>query len=285
MLLRENSNMLLAAFPPIPANLREQTALPELFLQSFGFNERVIQIDFDLQPEPELITQILSNCTIDKKGNHPSEEFLWELPISTRIEALLSIAFLTKEAELEVALKCKKCKEIIGFFLTQESIREFLSERNPSETITIQLHGYHLTLRKPTGSDQLIWLQKTHKDKSNAIRKIIRSLISNTKRKNSDQEFMIFEKSIETLSQAMEQLDPLINFNVSIFCPYCEETGTYFIDLANIALNLLREAQKDFLECIHLLALYYHWNEQEIVLLPLWRRKEYISFIKREAGQ
>lgn len=284
MLLRENSSGL-ANFPPISANLKEQVALPELYLQSFGFNERAIQIDFDLQSKPKLITQILSNCTIDKKGNQPSEEFLWELPISTRIEALLSIAFLTKDAELEIALRCEKCKEAIGIYLTQESVREFLSETNHSETITIQLHGKSLTLRKPTGSDQLVWLQKPHNDKSSTTREIIRSLISNTEREHSDQELKIFEKSIETLSQAMEQLDPLVNFNVSILCPYCEETRAYFIDLETIVLNLLREAQEDYLECIHLLALHYHWDEREIISLPLWRKKKYISLIKRGMGQ
>ncbi|MFX0092143.1 MAG: hypothetical protein ACFFBD_10315, partial [Candidatus Hodarchaeota archaeon] len=93
----------------------------------------------------------------------------------------------------------------------------------------------------------------------------------------TDEEFSILENSIKTTSQLMEEVDPLIYFKLSATCVWCKEEEIYNINLQEISLNALREAQKETLDCIHLLALNYHWNEQEILSLPEWRRKKYIS--------
>ena len=54
----------------------------------------------------------------------------------------------------------------------------------------------------------------------------------------------------------------------------------YYINLYKFALFILANIQKDLLYSIHYLAKFYHWNENDIISLPLWRREYYLKLIE-----
>ena len=86
----------------------------------------------------------------------------------------------------------------------------------------------------------------------------------------------------QTISAAMEEFDPLVNFSITTLCPYCETVNTYRTDLEKFSLGSLYRAQLRLFKTIHRLASHYHWSERQILATPPWRRSFYLSLIDEE---
>ena len=271
------------AFPKFPESLETEYSCSNLSLGIFGRHNTDLEISFDSLTKPELITQIIYSCTRNENGKPPSPDFLWQLPVSTRIECVLLISLMVKSGEIEHILQCKneQCSEDIGITLTQENVSDLLNQINRSKTISVRIQGNELTFRRPTGADQLRWLQKTYNTKSDITKEIIRTLIMKNEAEITEEQFSLLENSAETISKIMQLHDPLINLNLTISCPYCKKTANYSLDIQELALDVLRKAQQELIDSIHYLALNYHWSEQEILSLPIWRRRKYLSLIGR----
>jgi hypothetical protein len=90
---------------------------------------------------------------------------------------------------------------------------------------------------------------------------------------------------LDSVEEAMEEHDPLINFKLRVKCPACETTNLVAIDLEDLSLRGLRDAQRRLLTSIHRLAAHYHWSEQQIFAVPSWRRAQYLSLIANERAR
>ena len=88
--------------------------------------------------------------------------------------------------------------------------------------------------------------------------------------------------ALEKISHVMDEHDPLVNFSVQVQCPECGREHVCEIDLEELSLNRLRQAQFHLLATVHRLARHYHWSEEEIFKVPYWRRDHYLNLMQRE---
>jgi hypothetical protein len=72
---------------------------------------------------------------------------------------------------------------------------------------------------------------------------------------------------------------------VRVKCPSCDTTNLVAIDLEELSLRGLRNAQLRLLASVHRLAAKYHWSEEQIFAVPFWRRAKYLSLITNEKTQ
>lgn len=266
----------------IPENLKHKYEIGDLYLRKFGINNEDLIMDFNHTSLIRLTTSLLVNCVRQKDGSPCDEKFLWELPLSKRIELLFRIAILSINQTQDYILTCKNesCQKDIGFGLQDKKFLSLLSETNNYENKKIKLGNAEYKLRKPNGLDQLNWAEKNFKSKEEAIFKIISTLID---RKNLNIEILKkIENSSDMISSAFEKIDPLINLQFEITCPLCEEKDSYHIDINKFSITILNRIQRDLLYSIHLMASFYHWDEKIILALPLWRRQYYLKLIRDE---
>ena len=91
---------------------------------------------------------------------------------------------------------------------------------------------------------------------------------------------MILIQKIDKLNS--EALDPLANISLNMVCPVCNYSFKmpFFVEQFLFQELMTRQLQLD--QEIHWLAFYYHWHENEILSLPITRRKRYVELIADE---
>lgn len=266
----------LLPFPALPQALKNRHSIAELALRPFGIHERDLGVDFSATPRPFLVTEILDCCTRDARGNSVGREFFWELTVGTRIECLLRLVLGDERSEIPLALRCPACGGELEIELTASEISELQQQAAASEETIVVSEG-RVKLRRPTGSDQLAWLGQRFESEADALRQMIATLIV----EGAEQRFLE-AGSLDEIGRVMDEHDPLVNFSVQMQCPDCEREHVCELDLEELALNRLRQAQFHLLATVHRLARHYHWSEEEIFKVPYWRRDQYLNLMARE---
>ncbi len=264
----------------------DQGATNELQLRPFGHQAEDLAVDFNNTPRPNLETQIIACCATDEAGNKLSEDSVWHLDVSKRIECLFVITVLDKPSEqLDVDLRCQTpgCLEELEVSFSIQDIAGFLDQVEAVDSVNVDLGERRLTLRKPTGFDQLKWLSESYADEVTAARTMIDSLVQEDRQIRLDQPDDT--DWLKTIDEAMAGLDPLVNFRLKTNCPVCGKRCHYDIDFGEICLRQLSAAQTRLIEWVHTLAFHYHWNEREIFALPPWRLQRHLNLIDREVAQ
>jgi hypothetical protein len=243
----------------------------DLTLRQFGIYESDLNVDFSTA-RPFLVTEILDCCISDAQGQPIDRGFFWDLTVGARTECLLRLAATGDEAEIPLALRCpnRACGRELEIELTVDEISELQQQVLSDETISV---SNQLKLRRPTGSDQLAWLGRSFEVESEALQQMLSTLVV---------EGTPSRESLEEIGRVMDEHDPLVNFTVQVQCPDCEQESVCEIDLEDVSLNRLRQAQLRLLAAVHRLAAHYHWSEEEIFKVPHWRRDYYLSLLERE---
>ena len=272
----------LLPFPALPQAFRNRHSISELALRPFGIYERDLSVDFGATPRPFLVTEILDCCTRDARGQSVGREFFWELTVGTRIECLLRLVLGDARSEIALALRCPACGGELEIELTASEITELQQQAAASEETIVVGEG-RVRLRRPTGNDQLAWLGQGFESEADALRQMLSTLIV------GDAEQRLFEVGseleggvLEKIGHAMDEHDPLVNFSVQVQCPDCGREHVCEIDLEELSLNRLQQAQFHLLATVHRLARHYHWSEEEIFKVPYWRRDHYLNLMARE---
>jgi hypothetical protein len=286
MWLANHSERLLP-FPAVPDSLKAMHRVSELALRPFGVAEGDLQIDFNQSPRTRLVTELLRHCTAGGVGGAPAPDFFLDLTIGKRIECLLKLAASDSRTGFEFKLKCADtaCAKELELDLTLDEIASLQREADEAACITVELEALSLTLRKPLGRDQLSWLGATFADEDEAACAMIRTLASSDAGSTVAAPRGFRREWIEAINEAMDEFDPLVNFNFSAECEECGGLSTRFLDLEELALSELRRAQANLLATVHKLATRYHWSESEIFAVPHWRRAHYLALIARDEEQ
>ncbi len=268
-------------FPDIPGELE---SVGDLWLRPFGLLAEDCKIDFTQTLRPELETQILECCTHNSEGKTPNPEFFWNLDIGKRIECLAIVAALGEVSEeLTVDVRCRNpdCREEMELELTREDLASLQKRTEGKGAIEIEFGDRQFSLHRPTGADQVEWLRQSFVDETAAIQTMIESLLPLEQREAFEQVWKNRQDWMQSLNQVMEEMDPLVSFRLQLICPFCGMEDLYQVDLGELALRRLRQAQEQLLETVYRLASHFHWNEAEILALPLWRRERYLKLIER----
>ena len=268
-------------FPTLPDAIKARFSIGDLTLRPFGCYESDLDVDFNQPIHPFLITEILECCTRDEQQGKVPQSFLWQLPVGKRIECLLNLIPAGERSEITVTLACENesCAQRIEIDLSMRELLTLQERAYASERVPVKTERRQLELRRPTANDQLTWLNSRFEDEEAVTRAMIRSLVEFA----PGDDFVYRERA--NIEQALDAHDPLIDFKVEAACPYCETEGVFDIDLEELALARLRQAQLLLLASVHSLAKHYHWSEQEIFSVPHWRRAHYLSRISKEGSQ
>lgn len=275
------------SFPAIPDSLKSKYGVGELGLRPFGLVERDIKIDFEQEFRPFLVTEVLQCCTETLKGERPDQEFFWQLTIDKRIEALLAIGTLGGLEELTLQLHClqETCGEIMEIELSQEEIIGRQPPCENIETFRIPVNDRDYFFRKPTGSDQLQWLKSSFPDENAAVRAMIRTLMAREETSGTGRKTRMSQKWVEAVNEGMKAYDPLVNFNLTVFCPACNKESRCVLDLEEILVRKLFKIQLELLHTVHRLASHYHWSEPQILSLGPRRQAHYLALIDKEEAK
>lgn len=259
----------------MPSATGEASDVRELRLRRFGTAAEDFTVDFDAPP-PYVVTAILAQCTEPIQGPPLAERFFWGLEIGVRIAGLLQVAALDGGDELPAILRCgdAACDQSIEIDLSIVELLGLLRD-HPIEAIQ---DGSRLRLRRPTGLDQLEWRKLAFADERAARLGVLRTLIV----KGS---FEPTDDRLRTIEAALDDGDPLVDFNLTVECSFCRQSSQQTIDLAGLALRRLRQAQSVLIETVHLLASRYHWSEVQILSVPPWRRGRYLALIDRDGAR
>lgn len=273
-----------APFPAVSTQVRTTYPGGDLLIRAFGRFEEDLNVDFDQENRPELVTRILGGCTRNRSGEKPDPAFFRDLTIGDRIACLINIAVLDCPSGLSVTLRCtgEDCRRPMEVDFSREEIAGWSRLADDADLQVVQLAGKELHLRKPTGRDQLEWRKHAFPDEPAAIRFMIRSLIVGEDGRAPENDFAMTDEEIRLINEAMEAFDPMVSFRLFINCPHCGRADGYELNWEEIALSELRRAQRRLLQTLHRLGAYYHWSEPQILAIPPRRREYYLAQIEKE---
>lgn len=272
-------------FPAVSATLAVAfgVSLP-LGLRRYGQRQDDLAIDFQQPLRPQLETDLLAACTHDAQGRSLDPEFFWRWGVSDRTAGLLSLVALEIGPTLPLTITCPQasCQQVMEVAIALDALHQLQPEAAP-EVATVSLGKEQLQVRRPNGQDQLTWLAQATQGDPPDLRTMLQSLIQTP---NSDDRVEPLPPDLTpvlpALNQALDDLDPLVNFSLAVICPHCGQPSQPEIDLGAWALKILRRVQQRLIETVHRLASRYHWSEAEILALPEWRRDRYLALIDRE---
>lgn len=262
-------------FPSIPRALAERYAVSEPGLRPFGIDESDLAVDFSKENVPDLVTRILAQCAVNRKKILPAG-FFRELTVGKRLECLLRLAAGGEKTAFQFSFKCGSCGQDLEFELTLDEIVERQAEADLTEMVEVVFENQTRVFRKPLGRDQESWRDAAFTDERVAALAMIQSL------QIVPPKFSVKGEDFDLIADAMDEADPLINFNCRVRCADCGALNDFPIDLCDFALGELRRAQQFLLRAVHLLASHYHWSEKEIFAVPHWRRVKYLALIANE---
>lgn len=274
-------------FPQVSDSLKRKYAAQDLFLHPFGLQKADLTLDFKRSRNFVLSCAVLKNCTATSEGRQIEKDFFLELPICKRIEGLLVIVTKNGASFLELQVKCKNetCGELMEAVFSKEEILNLRSSSDAEDTMRISYSDKEFVLRKPTGQDQLKWLNSSFYDEDETIFSMISTLLTPQSQKNLKSLKTEPDEYIRQISNNMSSFDPLVDFSINLCCPLCKEVNAYNLQLEDILLRILQGKQEQLFNCIHVLASHYHWSEDEILAIGEIRRNYYLEMIEREKSR
>jgi hypothetical protein len=258
-------------FPAIPEWLPIETADRPVALRTFGKDMGDLAVEFADVERPRLMTSLLARCSQTRSGNPPSEQALWELPLGTRIGAMVALAGGDAARPLEWRVRCSHagCGAEGELELHPAEIAAVAAEAYREKLVPVEIGSRTGWLRRPTGADQQRWLRER-------TAPMAASLFVEPRFEDLG---VALDEIGDLIDQAMDEYDPLVGFHLEVGCAECGRPTTQAPDLVAAALERLWLAQFDLIEQVHRLAGYYHWTEEEIAKLPSWRRQAYLAYM------
>ncbi|MGZ4734601.1 MAG: T4 family baseplate hub assembly chaperone [Acidimicrobiia bacterium] len=89
----------------------------------------------------------------------------------------------------------------------------------------------------------------------------------------------------QAIETAMADRDPQADIVLELTCPACGMAFSQILDTATYFLHELDLWATRLLHEVHTLALYYHWNEQQILSMSPRRRARYLDLIADSVGR
>jgi hypothetical protein len=266
-------------FPRIPAWLSaQQSAAAPARLRRFGSEADDLEFDFEAAQAPALIARLLARCSARTDGAPVSEAAMLELPVGLQIEALMALADLSDTLPFFWRFRCRaaQCGAESEFELTADELSSLADRFREDETVSALAAGIQITLRRPTGRDQLEWLE----DVAGAPQTMLRRILIAPPLDELERNGIGIDVIEAAVDEAMDEFDPLPGFEMQVVCPECGATTKAAPELTAAALQRLVSAQERLLDDVHTIALNYHWTEAEILAMPVWRRQGYLARIE-----
>ena len=156
----------------------------------------------------------------------------------------------------------------IGEYLTHHRPRAARGVETTHEAGWFRLRNTPAFFRLPTASDQELVAQEL-KPERELIRRCIRPVD-------------IPARLLKRVETAMEALAPSLSQDLQGQCSECGMSVDMYFDVQQFVLSELRGQAAFMYQDVHLLALYYHWSQTEILALPRSQRAHYAEMLQQE---
>lgn len=248
-----------------------------LRLQRFPSTPDDLDVETRAQ-DPGAVTAVLSRCLHRASGARLRPDELWTLDVGERTAWLLRIAADAGAERFDVRVHCNApaCGQTVEIELPLHDLLQLGA--NEEGVVGVEVAGRTLTLRRPTGADQLAWSRQSFSNLVEARRAVASSLLVDP----GESDTPLGAEVLDAMESSLAEHDPLVQFTVSSECPYCGASAEYDVDLTALAMAWLRHAQVAMLETVHSLATAYHWSEAEVFALAPWRRAHYLALVERD---
>lgn len=200
-------------------------------------------------------------------------ELLPKLSIGDKVALMLHIHRLELGDPLDCAVSCIKCGKSMSIVLSAARMLNCVAPE-PSLSYSVEASGLRLQIQPLTIIDQDMLLSaKKGEDLEEAL---ARACIVSS---DSQLPENLPRQVIEAIGSKLEEVDPLSDIDLAISCPECGHKFHTTFDLEDFVFRELGIDHGDLDSEVHWLALHYHWSEEEILSLPVRRRRKYISLI------
>ncbi len=234
--------------------------------------EDLVDVDFARGYAPAVVTAVLAD-----EADAGAVGQVWDLPVSHRIARLLAVVQTAESSEsLSLVAPCQApgCGEQIEMEVTFQALRA-LAPEDAGARIDVEVEpGSQLSFRLATGNDQIAWSRLEPAPAEDLYRRMAASLLV------GGQSDLLDERGLESLSEAMEEFDPLPGFRTDVGCPQCGWTQQVEVDIQQLCLTMLSRSQREVMQQVHRLARAYGWPEGDILRIPAWRRRRYLALVE-----
>jgi hypothetical protein len=258
------------------AGLRPLTGEDEAFL---------VEVGASLLPA-RLVTALLARCLMHIGPlDAVSAEFVRSLTVGDREALLLHLRRLTLGERMECVLSCPQtdCGEKLDLTLGASDLlvpvyadaREWY-ERPVAENGDV----YQVRFRLPTGADQEAAASLVRDDPQAAADLMLHRCVERVTRNGDDESITDWPAAIsQQVPALMAELDAQAELVLNLTCPACERTFPATFDTAAYFFRELAHRASRLHQEVHLLALYYHWSEADILSLTAKRRQRYVEVL------
>ncbi len=124
--------------------------------------------------------------------------------------------------------------------------------------------------RLPTGRDLEAVAQLTRGRPAAAVEAVARRCLL-------DPETELTPALLASLDREIGERDPQAEIELALTCPACDASFTSELDAGELLCDELAARGRDLELGVHLLALHYHWSENDILALSAARRRRYLA--------
>ena len=205
------------------------------------------------------------------------------LTVGDREALLLHLRRVTLGERLPCVVACPAsgCGQKMDVDLTASELLLPPYRTEPAYERPIAVNGETrpIRFRLPTGADQEEAAAAARRDPPAAVKLLLERCVDGEG----------IERSIPEIAaqvgQAMSELDPQAELDISLTCPACGHSFSTLFDTASYFFQELAVRARHLYREVHLLALHYHWSEPEILSLTPRRRGLYLEMLSDALGR
>ncbi len=245
--------------------------------------------DFLLGAEDHLlpahrVTALLVRCVERLGPTGPvTAEAVRSLTVGDREALLLHLRRLSLGDRLQGVVDCPDCGEKMDLDLNVGDLLlpPYDHSRRSYETEIAQNGGsFRVRFRLPTGADQEDAAILAPSDSHAAAEHLLQRCVEEVAGEDGELLETLPPAVADKISEAMAELDPQAELTLSLACPVCDHAFLAPFDTTSYLFQELDDQAKHLYREVHLLALYYHWSEAEIVRMPNRKRRLYLELLE-----
>jgi hypothetical protein len=253
---------------PWPAKGRWESHV--LLRQLAGHDERALA-EFAGMPLYARVNAFLERVASFEEGD--AAELLRRLSIGDRVALMLHVRRLELGDSLDCTVSCVKCGKAMSVVLSAARLLNIVPTA-PGVSYSVEASGLRLQVRPLTVLDQDMLLDA--KEGEDLEEELARACIVSSDPQLPEK---LPSQIIQAIGSKLEEVDPLSDIALDLACPECGHKFRASFNAEDFVFRELDIGQGDLESEVHWLALHYHWSENEILSLPVKRRRKYISLI------
>lgn len=227
------------------------------------------------------------------KDTYPDRNRATRLSVADRDMLVLYLRMITFGAEVWGTTSCphKGCESNMDFSFDLTTLEiPAVKQSNDllSASVNYRSKKINFTYREPNGADQEVVCALEYTQPYNALLELLARCLT---RVDGLPEILpdtlgslpyevLFDMDKE-IASGMTSLD----WDIELTCPECNKGFISTLDLQAFFWEEIHSQEEDFWDDVHQLAFYYHWPEADILSLTRWKRKMFLSHIRRQLAK